>query len=51
MPDPERPIVVAAVIENGGFGAQAAAPAVRQILSQWFYGSPGEAVAGRSASY
>ncbi len=51
VPDPERPIVVAAVIENGGFGAQAAAPAVRQILSQWFYGRAGEAVAGRSASY
>jgi len=51
VPDAERPIVVAAVIENGGFGAQAAAPAVRQILSQWFYGNPGEAVSGRSASY
>ncbi|MDO8213932.1 penicillin-binding protein 2 [Conexibacter sp. CPCC 206217] len=51
VPDPRRPIVVAAVIENGGFGAQAAAPAVRQILSQWFYGNPGRAVAGRSASY
>jgi len=48
VPDPERPIVVAAVIQNGGFGAQAAAPAVRQILSQWFYGSPGRAVAGSS---
>ncbi len=51
VPDADRPIVVAAVIENGGFGAQAAAPAVRQILSQWFYGRAGEAVAGRSASY
>jgi penicillin-binding protein 2 len=51
VPDARRPIVVAAVIENGGFGAQAAAPAVRQILSQWFYGNPGRAVAGRSASY
>ncbi len=46
--DPERPIVVAAVIQNGGFGAQAAAPAVRQILSQWYYGNPGEARAGSS---
>lgn len=50
VPDPERPIVVAAVIQNGGFGAQAAAPAVRQILSQWFYGDPGRAVAGSSTT-
>lgn len=48
--DPQRPIVVAAVIQNGGFGAQAAAPAVRQILSQWFYGNPGRAVAGSSTT-
>jgi penicillin-binding protein 2 len=34
--DPVRPIVVAATIEKGGFGAEAAAPAVRLILSQWF---------------
>lgn len=51
VPDPERPIVVAAVIEDGGFGAQAAAPAVRQILSQWFFGNAGRVVSGRSASY
>jgi penicillin-binding protein 2 len=50
VPDRERPIVVACVIENGGFGAEAAAPAVRQILSQWFYGHPGSVVAGRSAT-
>jgi penicillin-binding protein 2 len=37
VPDPVRPIVVACVIEDGGFGAQAAAPAVRLILSQWFH--------------
>jgi penicillin-binding protein 2 len=36
VPDPQRPIVVAAVIEDGGFGAEAAAPAVRLILSHWF---------------
>lgn len=48
--DPERPIVVAAVIQDGGFGAQAAAPAVRQILSQWYYGNPGRAVAGSSTT-
>jgi penicillin-binding protein 2 len=35
-PDPSRPIVVAVTIEKGGFGAEAAAPAARLILSQWF---------------
>jgi penicillin-binding protein 2 len=48
--DPQRPIVVAAVVEDGGFGAEAAAPAVRQILSQWIYGRPGRAVAGSSTT-
>jgi penicillin-binding protein 2 len=36
VPDAKRPIVVAVTIERGGFGAQAAAPAARLILSQWF---------------
>ncbi|HEX7292840.1 MAG TPA: penicillin-binding protein 2 [Conexibacter sp.] len=36
VPDPVRPIVVACTVESGGFGAEAAAPAVRLILSQWF---------------
>jgi penicillin-binding protein 2 len=35
-PDPQRPIVVAVTVEEGGFGAEAAAPAARLILSQWF---------------
>ncbi|MDQ6749579.1 MAG: penicillin-binding protein 2 [Actinomycetota bacterium] len=35
-PDPVRPIVVAVTVEEGGFGAEAAAPATRLILSQWF---------------
>jgi penicillin-binding protein 2 len=47
VPDPVRPIVVAATIESGGFGAQAAAPAVRLILSQWF-GVRKEVVTGSS---
>jgi penicillin-binding protein 2 len=34
--NPVRPIVVAVTVEQGGFGAQAAAPAARLILSQWF---------------
>ncbi len=35
-PDPKRPIVIAVTVEQGGFGAAAAAPAVRLMLSQWF---------------
>ena len=48
MPDPVRPIVVAVTVESGGFGAEAAAPAVRLILSQWF-GVRKEIVAGTLA--
>jgi penicillin-binding protein 2 len=47
---PTRPIVVAVTIERGGFGAQAAAPAARQILSQWFFGRPGKFEAGASTT-
>lgn len=36
VPDPVKPIVVAVTIERGGFGAEAAAPTARLILSQWF---------------
>jgi penicillin-binding protein 2 len=34
-PDQRRPIVVAVTVEQGGFGAEAAAPAARLMLSQW----------------
>lgn len=47
VPDPVRPIVVAATIESGGFGAESAAPAVRLILSQWF-GAEKRVVTGSS---
>ncbi len=47
VPDPVRPIVVAATVESGGFGAEAAAPAVRLILSQWF-GVKKEIISGTS---
>jgi penicillin-binding protein 2 len=47
VPDPVRPIVVAATVEQGGFGAQAAAPAVRLILSKWF-GVRSEVISGTS---
>jgi len=46
-PDPRRPIVIAVTIEKGGFGAQAAAPAARLMLSQWFH-LPKQLVAGKS---
>jgi penicillin-binding protein 2 len=36
VPNKTRPIVVAVTIEQGGWGAQAAAPATRLMLSQWF---------------
>jgi hypothetical protein len=35
-------------VEQGGFGAVAAAPVARQILSQWFFGHPGKFIAGSS---
>ena len=47
VPDPVRPIVVAATVESGGFGAEAAGPAVRLILSQWF-GVRKEIISGTS---
>jgi penicillin-binding protein 2 len=47
-PDRARPIVIAVTIEQGGFGAQAAAPAARLMMSQWFFGHPGKVVAGHS---
>lgn len=48
-PDPKRPIVVAVTIEKGGFGDQAAAPAARLILANWF-GLPERVVEGTSTS-
>jgi penicillin-binding protein 2 len=42
------PIVVVVWVEQGGFGAQAAAPAAREILSQWFFGKRGGWQAGSS---
>jgi penicillin-binding protein 2 len=46
-PDPKRPIVIAVTVEKGGFGAAAAAPAARLMLSQWFH-LPEKWVAGAS---
>ncbi|MGH2870156.1 MAG: penicillin-binding protein 2 [Solirubrobacteraceae bacterium] len=43
-----KPIVVVVHVEQGGFGAVAAAPVARQILSQWFFGKPGPYLVGSS---
>jgi len=43
-----KPIAVVVWVERGGFGAVAAAPVARQILSQWFFGHPGQWVTGSS---
>ncbi len=43
-----KPILVVVHVEQGGFGAVAAAPVAREILSQWFFGNRGQYVAGSS---
>jgi penicillin-binding protein 2 len=43
-----KPIAVVVWVEQGGFGAVAAAPVAREILSQWFFGHRGAYVAGNS---
>ena len=45
--DPQRPIVIAVTVEQGGFGAETAAPIARLIASKWF-GAPERFVAGSS---
>ncbi len=37
LPDPKRPLVIAATVEQGGFGDEAAAPIARLIASEWFH--------------
>jgi penicillin-binding protein 2 len=48
--DPSRPIVIAVTVEEGGFGAETAAPVARLMASQWF-GVKGKFVAGSSKTY
>jgi penicillin-binding protein 2 len=43
-----KPITVVVWVQKGGFGAVAAAPVAREILSQWFFGKPGPYQAGTS---
>ncbi len=45
--DPRRPIVIAVTVEQGGFGAETAAPVARLMASKWF-GKPEKFVAGSS---
>jgi penicillin-binding protein 2 len=45
--DSRRPIVIAVTVEQGGFGAETAAPIARLMASQWF-GKPLRFVAGSS---
>ncbi len=45
-----KPIEVVVWVEQGGFGAVAAAPVAREILSQWFFGKRGAYVAGKSTT-
>jgi penicillin-binding protein 2 len=47
IPDPSHPIVIAVTVEQGGFGAETAAPIARLIASKWF-GQPEKFVAGSS---
>ena len=48
--DPKRPIVIAVTVEEGGFGAETAAPIARLIASQWF-GVAKKFVAGNSKTF
>ncbi len=48
--DPKRPIVIAVTVEEGGFGAETAAPIARLMASQWF-GVKGKFVAGSSKTF
>ena len=47
VPNKSRPIVLAVTVEDGGFGAEAAAPIARVMLAQWF-GQKKEFIAGKS---
>lgn len=48
VPSESRPIVVVTTIEEGGFGAETAAPAACEILTTWFDQSPDRCAPGTS---
>jgi len=50
LPDPSRPLVIAVTVEQGGFGAETAAPIARLLASQWF-GVSKQFVAGSSKTF
>jgi penicillin-binding protein 2 len=50
IPDPNRPIVIAVTVEQGGFGAETAAPIARLLASQWF-GKPKRFISGASKTF
>jgi penicillin-binding protein 2 len=47
VPNKSRPIAIAVTVEDGGFGAEAAAPIARVLLAQWF-GQKKTFIAGKS---
>ena len=50
VPDPNRPIVVAVTVEEGGFGAAVAAPIACRMLAKWYGQNASTCVAGESAA-
>jgi penicillin-binding protein 2 len=48
--DPNRPIVIAVTVQQGGFGAETAAPIARLIAAKWF-GQPEKFVVGTSKTF
>jgi len=50
LADPKRPIVLAVTVEEGGFGAETAAPIARLLAAQWF-GKEKKFVAGSSHTF
>ncbi len=50
IPNPQRPIVIAVTVEQGGFGDQAAAPVARLIASKWFH-QPLQLVSGSNLDH
>jgi penicillin-binding protein 2 len=50
LADPQRPILIAVTVEQGGFGAETAAPIARLIASSWF-NQPRRFVVGTSKTH
>ncbi len=50
VPHPTKPIVVVVTVEDGGYGAETAAPIAAQILAKWFDVKDAEIKAGDSAT-